>query len=227
MSEQQKSLIFGAWLAGELTTQQQNQFEQLCIEDKAFAERVEQANHINMMAESKPDWQQPEWDKEATFGFVEKSRWWQWQGLSAASFAFSAFAIVLVLTDFNLNLDDGRISIGFGQQFPEQQVNLLVQQKLDEYQENNQAMFAQYVDAIQSQQQQNGAQLTEYLLSSSRQERREDFAELIKFINEQRSDDQVFYARQLNNLQQEIYAQNGPRVGNSVVDPVNSQLPNE
>ena len=227
MSDQQQSLVFAAWLAGELSAQQQSQFEQYCIDDDAFAQRVEQANQLNIIAESTPDWQQPEWNKEATFGFVKATPWWQWQGLSAASFACSAFAIVLVISGFNLNVENGRVSMGFGQQLPEQQINLLVQQKLDEYQQTNQTMFAQYVDAIQSQQKQNGAQLTEYLLSSSRQERREDFAELIKFVNEQRSDDQVFYARQLNNLQQEIYAQNGARVNNPTADPINTQLPNE
>jgi hypothetical protein len=49
-------------------------------------------------------------------------------------------------------------------------------------------------------------QLTQYLLGASRKERREDFAELIKYVNEQRGDDQLFYARQLNKLQKDIYA---------------------
>ncbi|AGH43645.1 hypothetical protein [Paraglaciecola psychrophila] len=34
-----------------------------------------------------------------------------------------------------------------------------------------------------------------------------EFAELIKYVNEQRSDDQLFYVYQLNKLQQDICAQ--------------------
>ena len=52
---------------------------------------------------------------------------------------------------------------------------------------------------IQQQMQMN-TQLARHLLDSSRSERREDFADLIKHLNQQREDDQVFFARQLNNL---------------------------
>jgi len=62
-----------------------------------------------------------------------------------------------------------------------------------------------FTQSLQEQQLSTSTQLTNYLLASSRQERKEDFGELIKFINEQRSDDQVYFARQLNQLQQEIY----------------------
>jgi hypothetical protein len=65
---------------------------------------------------------------------------------------------------------------------------------------------------MQKQQLQTSTQLTEYLLTSNRQERREDFAELLKFVNQQRYDDQIFYARQLNDLQDEINIQTGFRV---------------
>jgi hypothetical protein len=227
MSEQQKIDLFSAWIAGELTPVQQQQFEQCCIEDTDFAAKVEKASHIGVTAASANSFPLPQWDKEATFSAPKSTPWWQWQGLSAASFACSAFAIFLVVSGFNLNVSDGRISMGFGDNMSEQQINQLVQQRLDDYQESNQAMFTQYVDAIQTQQRESSAQLTEYLLASSRQERREDFAELIKFINEQRSDDQVFYARQLNNLQQEIYAQGGSRTGIPSMEPINTQLPNE
>jgi dTDP-D-glucose 4,6-dehydratase len=63
-----------------------------------------------------------------------------------------------------------------------------------------------YTQTMQQQQMDTSTQLTQYLLGASRKERREDFAELIKYVNEQRGDDQLFYARQLNKLQQDIYA---------------------
>ena len=67
-------------------------------------------------------------------------------------------------------------------------------------------MFSKYADAMAAQQRESSAQLTQYLLASGRQERREDFAEFVKFINQQRDDDQRFMARQLNHLKQEINA---------------------
>ena len=126
-----------------------------------------------------------------------------------------------------MSVQDGRLSMGFSSGLSVEQVNVLVEQRLTDYQATNQAMFAQYVDAITTQQQQSSAQLTEYLLSSSRQERREDFAELIKFINEQRSDDQIYYAKQLNNLQKEIYAQGAIRTAIPTMSTGESPMPNE
>ena len=41
-------------------------------------------------------------------------------------------------------------------------------------------------------------------MASSREERKEDFAELLTFINDQRIDDQRFYAQQFSRLQDEI-----------------------
>lgn len=226
MSEQLKSEIFAAWLDGALSPEQQQQFEQFCVEDSAFSERVEQANQLNMLSEVGIDAEVPQWNKEATFEFT-KTHWWQSPKLSVASLAFSAFAVVMALSGLSVNVTDGQMTIAFNKGLTTQQVDQLVQAQLDDYQQTNQQMFAQYVDALNSQQQKSSAQLTEYLLSSSRQERREDFAELIKFINEQRSDDQVYYARQLNKLQQEIYAQSGVRLSVPTISADQSQSPQE
>ena len=120
------------------------------------------------------------------------------------SMAMSAMAIVMVVSGFSVQVSEGKLTMGFQQGPSDEQVAALVNQKLNDYQQANQAMFTQYVTALQQQQQENSTQLTQYLLTSSRQERREDFAELIKFINQQRDDDQRYYARQLTQLQREI-----------------------
>ena len=227
MSDQRKIELLSAWMASELTPQQQVEFEQYCIDDPAFASKVEKANQISLTAANANAFPTPEWNRELTFEAKNSVSWWHWQGLPLASLACSVVAIFMVISGININISDGQMSIGFGTRMSEQNIDQLVRQSLDDYQANNQAMFTQYVNAIQSQQRETSAQLTEYLLASSRQERREDFAELIKFINEQRSDDQVFYARQLNNLQQEIYAHGGNRAGLPSMEPAHLQLPNE
>jgi len=210
MPEEDKITLFAAWLEGNLSPEQQRHFETLCIQDKDFAARVEQANFASMLSETTPDLAPPLWDKAATFNAnlvssQQVQAWWQWQGFSFASFACSIAAIVMVTTGFNLEYSNGRLSAGFAtKSIDKNEINTILDARVADYQASNQQLFAQYINAIQTQQQQSNTQLTEYLLSSSRQERREDFAELITFINQQRRDDQNFYARQITDLQQEI-----------------------
>lgn len=204
MPNPQQEALLAKWLDNALTQEERQTFEHWCIEDKEFAAQVQVANQVAMTAEQFDAPPLPNWDRNATFGFDEKPKWWQWQGLPAMSFATSAFAIVLVVSGFKFEMADGRLSMGFGSGPDEQQVAALVDEKINAYQQANQALFTQYVDALASQQQKSSAELTQYLLSSARTERREDFAELVKFINEQRSDDQRYYARQINHLREEI-----------------------
>ncbi|QJR80202.1 hypothetical protein CA267_005135 [Alteromonas pelagimontana] len=196
--------LFAKWLNGPLSDDEQQEFERLCLEDPGFASQVETANQLNMTAEQFESVPVPHWQRENTFLVADKPKWWQWQGLPVASMAISAFALVLVITGFHVEVEGSKISMGFNSAPDEQAVAQLVDEKLHTYQQANQALFGKYVDAIVAQQKEASTQLTQYLLSSSRQERREDFSELVKFINEQRSDDQRFYARQINKMQQEI-----------------------
>ncbi|MEW9799077.1 hypothetical protein [Alteromonas sp. CYL-A6] len=214
MTDSQHEALLAAWLDGELTEAQRRQFEALCTSDAAFARQVEAANRISDMASTYTTFAVPHWNREATFTPTPRNRWWQWQGLPVASMAMSALALVMVVTGFRVDIRDDRVSLGFGSSQPDPaQITALIDSRVQQYQQANQQLFAQYTDALAQQQRQSGAELTEYLLSSSRQERREDFAELVKFINQQRSDDQRFYARQLNHLQQEISAlENGQAI---------------
>ena len=206
MPEMNKVDLLAAWLEGTLTDSQREQFEALCSEDKEFAEQVQGANHMLMEAESYQPASVPEWDRESTFAAPEKSKWWQWQGMPAFSLGTSLVAIVMVMSGFQISVHDGAMTISFTSQPSQAQIQAMVDEKLDTFQQNQQLALANYAQSIQQQQLDASTQLTNYLLASSRQERREDFAELIKFINEQRSDDQMFFARQLNKLEKEIYA---------------------
>lgn len=223
MSDQYESIsnedLMALWLDNQLDTKQRAVFEKRCLEDNEFAEMVQCANQTSVIADTAGDFDIPNWDKDNSFNFdkykAAKQAWWQWQGLPISSIACSALAILMVLTDFNIESKDGRFSFGFGSEVPQETIDKLVDQKLNEkllaQQETNQAMFAQYLQTLQKQQAENSTQLTQYLLTSNRQERREDFAELIKYINDQRRDDQLFYANQLKDFQQELSFQVGPR----------------
>ncbi|MBT0585137.1 anti-sigma factor [Alteromonas oceanisediminis] len=233
MSEQDKITLLSAWMDGQLNEQQRQAFEALCVADADFAARVEQSNALDVCALQFTGQTPPAWDKQASFVPHHQTRHegGKWQFMPTAAVVFSILAMAISLTNFSIQVENGRLLAGFSLNnkptMTAESVDQLVQARLADYQQTNQALFEQYVAALQKQQQQNGAQLTEYLLSSSRQERREDFAELIQFINQQRDDDQLFYARQLNNLQQEIYTQNGIPLQQSTPSSNGSVLPNE
>jgi hypothetical protein len=131
--------------------------------------------------------------------------------LPSLSFATSMLAIVMVLTGLQVRTDEGAMTISFAGKQAEkqrsQEIEKLVNDKLAEFQTTQQLALTNYTQTMQQQQMDTSSQLTQYLLGASRKERREDFAELIKYVNEQRGDDQLFYVRQLNKLQQDIYAQ--------------------
>lgn len=199
--------LLGYWLDGKLTAQQRLVFERRCVDDESFNKQVEAANMFAMQAEHYQAESVPNWDREQTFDMPDKSKWWQWQGLATLSFATSMCAIVMVLTGLQVSMDDGAMTISFTGKQSEQEIDRLVNARLAEFQTNQQLVLSNYNQALQRQQLDASTQLTQYLLGASRQERREDFAELIKYVNEQRGDDQLFYVRQLNKLQQDIYAQ--------------------
>ena len=205
----ENSVLLGLWLDGQLSELQRQQFEQRCVDDSLFAEQVEVANMMNVKAESYQPQSVPHWDRPSTFDGIEKGKWWRWQGLSSLSFAVSMLAIVMVLSGMQVRMDDGAMTISFAAKQSSQEIDRLVADRLGEFQQNQQVVLNNYTQIMQQQQLDASTQLTSYLLSSSRQERREDFAELIKFVNEQRSDDQTFYARQLNKLQKDIYTNPG------------------
>lgn len=196
--------LLGLWLDGKLSEQQRQEFEQRCIEDEVFASQVEAANMVAMQAEQYQSETVPGWNRLATFETQQKSHWWQWQGLPSLSLATSLLAIVMVLSGMQVRVDEGALTISFADK-SSQQIEQLVNARLAEFQQNQQLALVNYGQALQQQQLETSTQLTNYLLTSSRKERKEDFAELINFVNQQRGDDQLFYARQLNKLQQTIY----------------------
>ena len=199
--------LLGLWSEQQLNESQRQVFEQRCLEDSEFAKQVEMFNLLSMQSEHYQADDVPSWDRTSTFDMPEKAKWWQWQGLASLSFATSLCAIVMVLSGLQIHTDNGAMTISFAGKQSSQQIDKLVSDKLSEFQQTQQLALTNFTQNMQQQQLDTSSQLTQYLLGASRQERREDFAELIKYVNEQRGDDQLFYARQLNQLQQDINAQ--------------------
>ena len=227
-----KEALFSAYLDNSLDSEQEKQFNALCDSDAEFAQAVENSARLNSASASFVAPAPPQWDKEQTFFKKdEPCSLSSWFSLPACAMAMSACALLAVLTGAKLSYSDNGIALTFSNksvntvdEMVEQRVTQEVAKALGEqrdfYQQANQTLFKEYAQALSTQQQQSSAELTKYLLASSREERKHDFAELIKFINEQRIDDQRFYARQFTRLQDEI---DDIEIGYSAVSLSNSR----
>ena len=200
----QKEYLLAAWLENTLSPGERNDFERLVREDEEFAAQVELANQTIMLAQDYEPAPVPNWNREASFVTPEKKAWWQWQGFPAASMAMSVFAMCLVIFNVEFRIEDEGMMISFAGKHEEQRLERLLNAKIQVLEQRQTESLDLYVDQLREEQLVATKQLTNFVLQSSRTERREDFAEFIRFINEQRSDDQQFYARQLNQLQQDL-----------------------
>ncbi|MCC2606353.1 hypothetical protein [Planctobacterium marinum] len=199
-----KEALFTKWSEAELTADEQQQFERWCLEDPAFSDRVAVHGRLQFMAQQFNDEEVPEWSRDACFEQSKGESWWHWKGLPVASMAMSLVAILLVTFKMEVTVHQGSMTISFSGAVEQQKIEQLVNERIAEYAALQNSKFDEQADHLQQQQMQMNTQLANYLLATSRTERREDFAELIKHVNEQRADDQVFYARQINRLKSDF-----------------------
>jgi anti-sigma-K factor RskA len=199
--------LLAKWLEGELNSTERQAFEQRCITDTDFAERVAQANQLAGLAQAYTPFPTPEWDKQALLGDMQGEqpntllvRIWRWSGWPVSALGSAACALLLVLLQPAVpehEAIEAMISA---------QVNQQVSDQMLSYQQQQQEVLMAYAQALQRQQQTTQQELTEYVLASNRAQRKEDFSELLDFIAQQRAADQAFYATQFNELENDIYA---------------------
>ncbi len=210
---QHKETLFLLWLDDQLSAQQRKEFDQLCATDAQFAERVALVTSTREDASRFPDYQVPQWDPGQIFATPEKQTNWRQHWLSFSAMAMSACALLLVLGNVHIHRHSEGMTVSFG---PNQaQLVAQFEQRLSDYQQQQAQALVKVATDLQQQQRLTNAELTNYLVTSNRQERREDFAEFLRFINQQRSDDQVYFARQLNALQESLYPPSGDYIPSS------------
>ncbi len=213
MTSVDKETLLAAYLDDSLNEQQVKIFEALCQSDSEFAAQVKISDKVNHLATQFSSPPVPQWDKEQTFfSSPAQGAIRQWFNFSTLAVAMSACALVAVLTGTRLSLNEQGIALTFNPGVSQQDIDAQVAREVADalgdqreyYQHANQVLLKEYAQALSTQQQHTSAELTQYLLASSREERKQDFAELIKFMNDQRIDDQRFYAQQFSRLQDEI-----------------------
>lgn len=211
MQKQDKDILFARWLDDQLNQDEQAEFERLCREDREFSEQVATMSKFESLSQDYEEVAVPEWNRSATIAAGASSYhrqvskpWWQWSGFPLLSFATSMAAILMVTLKLQVNITDSGVLIGFADNYDKTQIQSMLDERLTAYQTTQNSQLQQYTAQLQDQQKQLNAQFAEYLLSANRTERKQDFAELIKFVNQQRADDQVYYARQLTRLERDI-----------------------
>lgn len=192
---------FTRWLEREMSEQERIDFEQNIAEDELWHQRLETSRSVELQASLAEQQKVPNWDRGATFE-QSKQPWWQWQGLSALSMAFSCFALALVVFKVEFVSTDQGMLISFaGSEQRANQVAQIVDQKLKDFQHQQQLSLANFSAELNSKQQQNSMQLASYILDTSRQERKEDISDFILYFNQQRKDDLLEQRIKYNQLE--------------------------
>lgn len=182
--------VFSEWLTNK---ESRSRNKETLDSSPVWHQRALVAEQVEHFAEVTADEQVPEWDRGASFE-SDSRPWWQWQGLPAMSFACSLFAMSLVLFNVEVNIQEQGVTISFAgnnQAKTSQYVETLLDQKLQSFANEQQVVLANYAADISAKQQEGNLQLASYILGASRQERKEDMNDFIKYINDQRQDDQL------------------------------------
>ncbi|MFT5757118.1 MAG: hypothetical protein ACI9LM_001843 [Alteromonadaceae bacterium] len=193
---------FADWLEGK-------PLSKALEEDDKWLKRVHTANYVNHQADITPELKVPDWDRGAMFESDIKP-WWQWQGLPAMSMAFSMFAMALVLFKVELVFQPEGVLLSFAgsaNKIQDQKIATLVNLRLKEFAGEQQVVLANYATDIQTNQQDSNLQLATYIMSASRQERKEDMTDFIQYINDQRQDEKFNQKIKFQELEQKIYYQ--------------------
>lgn len=201
-----------AWLEGQSVDES---MKLRWLDDEKLAPIYQAACMMEQKIDDVSEVEVPNWDAQSTF--VSHGPTWQ-QKVSAwfnpsprLSMAFSIAAVFMVLFKVEVQFDDGGVKVAFANQNQasiEAELTKQFEQRLVQYDREQQILIANYFDDIQSQQQQDVTQLASYLITASRQERKEDMGALVSYFNEQRSEDINVNQQQLSKLMLQLQQQN-------------------
>ncbi len=170
-------------------------------------------NEITQKVNLEKEYEVPNWNRAEAFeqhsnsaGYKEEQApWWHWQGVGGLAFAasLSIIALLSVFVSKNDSLDQQAIARLIKEQVA-QQLDVEVNRKLREFASEQQVILANYKVELSERQEKNNLQLAGYVMSSTRNERKEDLADFITFINEQRKDEQLDQKIRFQQLEQAI-----------------------
>ncbi len=198
--------LFARWLEGTLDQESRNQFEKKCQEDEVFSQRVETAKTMDILSRDAHEYDVPKWNPCRDVVFESTPPWWQWQWLPVASLVTSCLAIFIVVMRVEFTLESGAMTLSFPEHRERNSAESL-SVRLDTFQREQTAMIMAELEVLRTQQAKRNEELVNYLVGIGRTERQEDFNHLVKYINELRRDDQLFYAKQMMSVHEALRTQ--------------------
>lgn len=187
---------FNKWLEGKALSEQE--LFDLQMHPK-WSERMLAFSNINSLAEHAEleTTQVPNWNKNQAFDqYLRQPSWWQNQGFSLVALTFSVFACVVLLFDLRMNVTESGFTIANAEQIQQQQM----QQHFTKLAEQNNQLIQNRLDNFQVNQQQATAQIVSYILNNSRVERQEDIQDVVALIQQQRKDDLDYLKEQFQDI---------------------------
>ena len=181
--------------------------------DKQSTQHSELIDEITHQANLETESEVPNWSRAAAFEKYsnsantqfEQAPWWHWKnsgGLALAT-SLSVIALFSVFINQNDSFDQQAIVLLVKEQVA-QQLDSEVNRKLREFANEQQIVLANYKAELSERQEQNNLQLAGYVISSARNERQEDLADFVSFINVQRKDEQLDQKIRFQQLEQAI-----------------------
>lgn len=185
--------------------------------DKELQKRAAFAEKIAEQVSLEKEHDVPNWHREAAFEQyasqeqikASNESWWQGLlsgqgfGIAALACSVSVVAIVSVFLNNNTGLDQQAIAALVKEQVAEQ-LDVEVNRKLREFANEQQVILANYKAELSERQESNNLQLAGYVISSARNERKEDLADFVNFFNAQRKDEQLAQKIKFQQLEQAI-----------------------
>ena len=158
----------------------------------------------------------PDWNRQATFraSYQPHLNWWQRPWLALTSLTCSALALLLVLANTQVISNQQGVTVRFGgSSIDAEVIEQLVTMRLNDYAAAQQLALVEYGITLRNDMREDmnqaNQQLVNYVIAANRDERNDDMADLIRYVNAQREDDQVFFANQIQQLSEDLLQQSG------------------
>lgn len=178
--------LFEQWLDGKILTKSELS---ALHQDEQFASMMKEATLWREHASSYQDEAVPQWDRASTFtaGAVNTPRSW-WPQALVASISVVALLGSLILWQQNVFLKE----------------QLQAQQRQEAQTQQQLASLAMQLDGVQRQQNSQLLEAVQHVLTTSRDERREDMSMLMEYWKTQRAQDNALFKIQLNDLAEQV-----------------------
>ena len=162
-----------------------------------WGERLAAYRQMSALESSLMDEPVPTWNRDAGFEqYLAQPGWWQRQGMATLALCFSLFACFVMVLDVRFIQSDQGMSLAWSGSVKKDEMN----ERVIALAEKNNAEIGRRLDAFQQMYQQNTAQMVSYVMANSRTERKEDIADVVQLLQQQRDEDLDYLKQQFDDI---------------------------